>query len=61
MHIRVQASATVIERPTDWLVRGIWQAPSWAIAAIGGAIVTLGTSYFVWRVRRARRSGRKLA
>jgi hypothetical protein len=45
----------VIERPSDWIARGAWQAPSWAIAALGGAVVVTGTGYFFWRARRARK------
>jgi len=54
MHSRVQVPVSVVERPADWLARGIWQAPAWAIAALGGAVVVGGTGYFLWRGRRVR-------
>jgi hypothetical protein len=33
-------------------------APAWAVALVGAVVVLSGALYFVWRVRRARRTAR---
>ena len=45
-------------RPSEPLARGRYEAPAWAIGALGAAVVAAGVGYFVWRARRARKAAR---
>jgi hypothetical protein len=42
------------ERPPEGLARGRWEAPAWAIVALGVVLVAGAVAFWVVRARRAR-------
>ncbi len=46
------------ERPPEGLARGLWEAPRWAVAALGAVVVLGAVVFLVFRVRRARKAKR---
>ena len=50
-----EAPRTVIERPPPGLARGRYDAPAWAVLALGAALTLGAVFYFAWRLRRRAR------
>jgi hypothetical protein len=48
------SGGVVVERPPPGLARGKYPAPSWSIALLGAALVTLTLVYFLFRLRKPR-------
>lgn len=46
------------EQPPEGLARGKWEAPRWAVAALGAVVVLGALGFLLWRARKALRARR---